>query len=675
VLELFSVGGDLLHTVEQSHMEKGLWLATGNVSEFGREEILMGHPAWELVLTYRWGDDEEPIVRSWRTHWSPFLPFNGVAAGNVVGDDLDEVIIADRNDVIVIAEVHYEDRITSAVQQPGVLQGKDVLFYSGHGSSGGWEGLPEADAPFDFDGTAPVAVAFSCLTGDYEPSRLTSEFDPAGPADPRTEDRGIAEAMLQSNAAVYIGSTQVSEILANIDAGHIFFDHWQPNRSAGDAFYDLEMDYWAQGGAWMHFFVSEYNLYGDPRFGEWGPGLAAEATSAPEPSDQTTISIEIPDYVTSTWRGYDMFTIPGGFQMLEEDMYQVPYWSATFNYPAGQKIQDVVLIDQSDPLEAAGFNIPIPERQHAGRDILGLSLLPAEPAEEGNDRWYPDPALPYDWSTWENPEGTTSLVLKVYPFYYHPLRTSIRFHKHFTFTVDVMTSTISVDQLVTDQPAYAPGDVVQIDVEVSNSGGSAAHVFVEAVIRDDHTGSLVDGLPLHVLHTLSGTGIYGTQWDTTGFEDGAYYVDVALRDSAGNLLDGASQPFQVGITSGEVTALSATPAFFHIGDGIDISMVFSNTGTTPITGTAVVRIQSTPELTVTKVFSYPVLNLPPGSDVTFDDTWDTSGEAGGDYEVLAYVLYDSKATTVEAVAVSTRRRLYLPFVTREKEPSRQARSP
>ena len=92
-----------------------------------------------------------------------------------------------------------------------------------------------------------------------------------------------------------------------------------------------------------------------------------------------------------------------------------------------------------------------------------------------------------------------------------------------------------------------------------------------------------------------------------------------------------------------------------------MSLTFINTGTVPLTGTTVVRIQ-TEVGEMVQEFSHDYGNLAPGSRVSFADVWDTLGAARGDYRVVAYVLYDSTATEPRVAIVGTGRSVYLPLI-------------
>ena len=92
-----------------------------------------------------------------------------------------------------------------------------------------------------------------------------------------------------------------------------------------------------------------------------------------------------------------------------------------------------------------------------------------------------------------------------------------------------------------------------------------------------------------------------------------------------------------------------------------ISLVFSNTGTVNITGTAVIKVQAEGGETGQE-FRHEVADLAPGNAINFDDVWDTSGEEEVTYSIVGYVLYDSMATDPMTAVVSTQASIYLPVV-------------
>ena len=135
---------------------------------------------------------------------------------------------------------------------------KDVIIYHGHGGPGSWARVLDdwttsecPIEPIDFGRSCPIVTAFSCLTGNYEDS----------------PERSVARAFLRNGAAVYIGSTEVSSCGKNEEVvREAFWGGWTRSSRIGDVFFDLQDVKIRQGGGWRYF-VYEYNLYGDPKFG------------------------------------------------------------------------------------------------------------------------------------------------------------------------------------------------------------------------------------------------------------------------------------------------------------------------------------------------------------------------------------------------------------------------
>jgi hypothetical protein len=265
----------------------------------------------------------------------------------------------------------------------------------------------------------------------------------------------------------------------------------------------------------------------------------------------------------------------------------------------------------------------------------------------------------------ENGDGTSTLMIAVYPFYYKPSTTDVRFYKNYSFDIQVISRTVEIVSLSTSQDAYPPDENVVVDIEL-NSPGQVQDVIVSAAVQASSLGEVVEGLPLRALKSLTGTAYFSAQWDGSSFEPGRYRVQVEIKDTAGNVLDRETTQFELGIHAAQVTNLAVTPTMFEIGQAASISLVFSNTGTVPLTGTAIIKVQDQGGAIV-ETFSHQVAGLAPANSLNLEDDWDTTGIAAGSYQVAGYVLYDSRSTnpafaTVLAVAPGGGYQIYLPLV-------------
>jgi uncharacterized repeat protein (TIGR01451 family) len=187
-------------------------------------------------------------------------------------------------------------------------------------------------------------------------------------------------------------------------------------------------------------------------------------------------------------------------------------------------------------------------------------------------------------------------------------------------------------------------------------------VIVDAVVRDGSTGQVVDGLPLRSLKEMVGVSSFSYNWDSSGFGSGQHFVEAEVRDEGGKLLDRAMTGFDLGIHAGRVITFTATPERFDVGDTISISLVFSNTGTVPITGTTVIEVQDE-NTQVVREFRRDFGGLAPASGVRFDEGWDTSATETGEFSIVGYTLYGGKSSA-GVVIVSSLQQVYLPLVLR-----------
>ncbi|MGD2179361.1 MAG: hypothetical protein PVG71_16250, partial [Anaerolineae bacterium] len=404
----------------------------------------------------------------------------------------------------------------------------------------------------------------------------------------------------------------------------------------------------------------EYNLYGDPKYGsapKGGTGTLARRDERTVNAGLASIDIVVPDYEVTVNEGFDEVEIPDGDVILDDGEYRIPYYYATIEYPPGQQVQDVTMTDRSGMVSDTGLVLPINKRVTTSPSGAQAT------AAEGADGWVPEEE--YSWTVMQDPDGTITLVIVMYPFYYEPTSTDVEFYKNYSFDIDTTVSSISLTAMGTKVDEYVQGETVETEIWLENTG-APQDVHVSAEVKKYPTGESAVGLKLETLDSLSGAGSFLPQWDTSGFEPGAYYVEVTLTDSQNQVLDQGTQLFQLGVTSGEVKDFSVTPTFSDPGATVNATLVLENTGSVDLTGSAVIEVQGEGG-SVVETFTYPFSGLAPEGESTFNASWDTMGVAEGSFALVGYALYDGAATEPAVATVvlgEPETVFYLPLVVR-----------
>ena len=498
------------------------------------------------------------------------------------------------------------------------IPGMDIILYSGHGNIDEWDDiqcgltgnpswwrLPN-DFPLDFGTSAPVAIAIACLTGNYE----------------ATDDYNIAEGFLNSGAAVYIGSTQVSSIQQGSKVGSHLMGNWDSSESIGKAFLDTERNSWT-GDKYGRLFVWESNIYGDPKFGAV-PSLSSDSQENPVIQEELVLSV--PEYALSKVEGLDYLDVPGGWLWMEEGKPLVPYYAQTYSCPAEVVVQDVRLVGMSAPSNLTGLNLAV-----TTNDVRSGGQVGGQAAGGG---WYP--GWDYTWTELENPDGTSDLVIQVFPLQYDQSTGDACFHREFRFDIDYSSSTVGITGLTTDSTIYEPGETVGVDLVIECTG-EGMDVTVDASIRQFSSGEFVAGLLLEDLADLEGPASFSTSWNP-GDGTGHYFAQVELRNQWGLVLDRKTVDFLLGSVECEIIDYDVSLVDERL-EGL--SMVVGNPGTRNLSGTGVFIVKDGSGNTISEVFS-EFVDLAPLQSLEL--VGDPQEPVAGDSYVTMYILHDGRST-------------------------------
>jgi hypothetical protein len=361
-------------------------------------------------------------------------------------------------------------------------------------------------------------------------------------------------------------------------------------------------------------------------------------------------------YTVTRTQGLDWVEIPGGRLPTAPGEPWLPYTVTSLPVPAGTRVQDVALLERTGLVTDTGLLLPM-----SPLTPTACACTP-EPYAGTEAGWLPEEA--FTWETLDNTDGTSTLVITTYPFFYNPQTTASRFYQHYTLELATASTAMALTGLATDQAEYAPGELVGIEVGLLNAGPPQDAVL-STLIRRSGSQEVVAGLPLESLDDLSGPASFAFHWDPGDLEPAYYEVEVTLHDAGGAVLDRESERFRLGTVSGEIVELTASPGLFELGDLIDLSLTFHNNGSAPLSGQARIEIQDETGAPVAE-FTHDITELAAGGTVTLPDTWDTAGEPEGTYRIIATVAYDSTATPTASTQVSTQAQnlIYLPLIMR-----------
>ncbi|CAG0937568.1 tRNA3(Ser)-specific nuclease WapA [Thermoflexales bacterium] len=566
---------------------------------------------------------------------------NFIPTVNIIADELSD-------DGVNVSKFHSYDVTDPYGEFVARTLDRDVIFYRDHGNEDAWSGVLGTNdvSALDFGTTRPVAFAAACLAGNYADDN----------------DWNLPDAFMNKGVGAYIASTELSERGTNDYASKYFFRHWPIDQSVGVALNNTKIAAWDDDGpTYDHgkLWAFEYQLYGDPKFGKL-TGIKEAALSLPKPTvPVTTLQVHVPSYEVEHIEGYDRVSIPGGLLRLEAGRYEVPYWQVTLDYPKGLRVANVDLGIIATPTITTGLQLITTTHQ---MDCAGCPVLPPPPLLD-TATWVPPLDPKYEWFADVNADGSTTLYLKVYPFFYNPASTNIQFYQDFTFDIETYVAPVSIIGLDIDQTTYPLNSDGQLTLLLENTG-AVDDFFVAAAIKVPVSDEVVYGLPLKSLHAFSGTASIDLPWSGAGLPVSDYVIAVNVLDSQGRVMDTATADITLGVQAGQVTALTA-PTFFKPGMSVNASLVFNNAGDVPIDGMAYLEVYPTDSVTRTAIFTQTISNLQPAQSITVPVVWNTTGVSNGDYRLIGYVKYAENLTSnAKEVNLTTTAKVYLPLVLR-----------
>ncbi len=560
----------------------------------------------------------------------------------------DNIIHADRADRLRVVDLHYPDYSVSLFENS--IADADLIWFQAHGWAGGMgPAINVENFPVSFSGAHPIVNAWSCTTGHYEGNG----------------DNSIAEAFLKSGAGIYVGATEVSPMSKNSNTSRkLYRDYWTSGQDFGESFLRFKNDRWevSEHYDWWWYLINEYNIYGDPKFDIMGDTTLNSPEHAAPLSPQTSLVLDLPMYTIESNDGIDRVEIPGG-QLYQDSMqYEVPTYLHTIEIPAGQQVQDVTLTARGNLSSAFGLNLPIADMSTTGitqpRSAVSLQQL----SQIAGHDWSPNFEQPFTWSVSPNADGSSSLALVLYPFYYDAAAQYVEYYQHYEFEIQTSETTTTIVNATTDQTTYPLGQPVMLDL-LLRVPGEPQNLIVSATIRHAGSGEIVDGFEFAMMENLTGEGNVTLTWDSSAATAGDYQIELQLLDFDNTIVSRRFLNFTLGQALLTAQTLNVTPTHFRPGNSIQAELHFANTGDLTLDGLSVIEVQTADGQTIA-TFSQDFNNLPTNEPRVFSITWDSTAAEEGDYRIIAYVQYNSQSTPLLSAALSTQSKLYLPSIVR-----------
>ncbi len=504
----------------------------------------------------------------------------------------------------------------------------DALCMVGHGN---WDHCWDAnswnvESRFDPGLTAPIVYAASCLTGRYPVNRNT-----------------LGEHFLEKGASTYIGATEISYSPYNRYLSEGFFSRLNFDSPIGAALKGSKRTRMGDGG-YGKYQSAIYHFYGDPKLEAPSPSamLAEKTETAAADARQeasllqgpvSSVLVSIPAFEVLSTAAGDVVSIPGGTVLAEPGHPEVPAWPVKIDFPAGFRVQHVTLTST--------------EYQSG----TGLSLIEVQPEADGMiysgpmlrdpDGW---PDREYDWTVDDNPDGSTTLTVWVYPLRSWPASTNYTYFNTCALQIDYVTSEVVINRLRADGKTVSIGESVNIELFFYNNSQAPATLIAETELVQQGAEDSTIGLPIKLLRNAQGLALCGWTWDTAAAAPDTYALNARLKSTTGHVLAEETTLLQVGTTDGVMQAVTTSPACFGIGEDIKIHTGFSNTGQAPVNPHLIVEIQ-TQDGTVLERFEDSDTDLAAGSEYLTHWEW-TPSVARGQCRFKAYTLYDGKSTPV-----------------------------
>ena len=271
-----------------------------------------------------------------------------------------------------------------------------------------------------------------------------------------------------------------------------------------------------------------------------------------------------------------------------------------------------------------------------------------------------DRTQPFRWEVQQHLDGTSTLRIFIYPFFYNAQTTAARFYQQHTFQVSYTQSQVSLFLIEQGPLGYGPGEETPALLWVENLG-EPLDIVIGASVRPEGGGE-AQGLLVRTLEDVHGLASAPLRWDTANAAPGGYAVEAEARTLDGELLDSAIVFFQVGQIAAETSGLTVTPATFAAGQALELAFNVRNAGAVPISGTATIQIYSHVSRQIVASLRQEFGPLAPAGNALIRSSWISPPDALGEYGITAYILYHGRSSEALKAIARAGRPMFMPLM-------------
>lgn len=557
---------------------------------------------------------------------------------------VEEKLLSKSIPFITISSPDYETRDEAILDFLNYFPGRDLLHLAGHGSSSSLDDLWTGDLhelKDAFVGSNPFVYAASCLTGRY------------------TESSSLAERFLQAGADLYFGSTEVSFNNSNRAGSAAIFHRIIPGRSFGSIVKEVKIGFGSDyiWGFHEDYWTAEYNLYGDPELGRYPVSIDSSLSSQQKTliSTSTSLSYQIPMFIDTVYPDQqDWIEIPGGYWLEDIGQPLVPYYVIEEEIAEGTQVQDVRLASRSGMTSISNLDLPIFE------DMIDSSNS-NETKVPGNPEFWP--GYDFNWHINQNADGSSSLLIQIFPFWYYKDAGEGIFYQNYTFDIITSPAQLKILNLTVDKSSYNIGDEIKIGSILSNQGLEPQDLILVTDIQMVGHDYSVDGLPIRLLNAVQGIVNVDQSFSTSNLSAGDYLIRAIINKEDGTMVESASIPFKVGVLAAETSNFSVSKFIFHPGDPLIFELDLANVGSEVINGVVdlqVIGSEAIPEV----VLMQEIANLDPQKMTHIKFEWLTPFDLDATYRVLSYFVYGPQTTEPMEIYIQVEKNIYLPIISK-----------